>query len=212
MFAANALERTEHIEGVKTKRHKMGGWSQARYQRHTENYHIHHAKEVVDALARVVRDESIRSIVMSGDDVIVPLLKEQLPKDLAERIVDVVKLDVQASEREVLEKTIAALRENRPRPTARRLTNCLGPTARTGSPSWASRPLGRRSKWGEVDELIITAPKNERPTSSSQKPARPRRRFASSRTLRCCPRSAVSARFCDTRSDELTAGRTAGRG
>ena len=92
VFAGNAVEHTEQIEGVKTKRHKMGGWSQARYQRHTENYHIHHAKEVVDALARIVRDESIGWVVIAGDEVIVPLLKEQLPKDLVPRVIDIAKL------------------------------------------------------------------------------------------------------------------------
>ena len=39
VFAANTVERTEQIEGTKTKHHKRGGWSQARYQRHTENFH-----------------------------------------------------------------------------------------------------------------------------------------------------------------------------
>src|SRR5262245_2032674 len=50
VFAANALERQDRVEGVKTRRHKMGGWSQARYQRHIDNYHVQHAKEVVDTL------------------------------------------------------------------------------------------------------------------------------------------------------------------
>ena len=48
---------TEQIEGTKTRRHKMGGWSQARYQRHIENFHLQHAKEIAETLARIVRDE-----------------------------------------------------------------------------------------------------------------------------------------------------------
>jgi peptide chain release factor subunit 1 len=46
VFAANQLETEQDIAGVKTRRHKMGGWSQARYQRHMENYHVHHAKDM----------------------------------------------------------------------------------------------------------------------------------------------------------------------
>src|SRR5688572_7073618 len=38
VVAANAVEATEQVTGTKTRRHKMGGWSQARYQRHIENY------------------------------------------------------------------------------------------------------------------------------------------------------------------------------
>src|SRR5207244_3145706 len=111
VWACNAPEHVENIEGAKTRHHKMGGWSQARYQRHTENYHLHHAKEVIDTLARIVRDEAIASVVIAGDEVIVPLVREQLPKDVAERVVDILKLDIRTPERQVLEASLAALRE-----------------------------------------------------------------------------------------------------
>jgi len=157
VFAANAIERSEQIEGVKTKRHKMGGWSQARYQRHTENYHIHHAKEVVDALARIVRDESIRSVVIAGDDVIVPLLEEQLPKDLAERVIDIVKLDVRAPEREVLERTIAALHEKSAETDRDTVDELLGAYRANGLGVVGVDETRRALEMGEVDELIMTA-------------------------------------------------------
>ena len=67
VFAVNELEREEQLEGPKTKHHKKGGWSQARYQRHTENYHLHHVKDVVDTLVRIVHAEGIESIVVAGD-------------------------------------------------------------------------------------------------------------------------------------------------
>src|SRR5436305_3395959 len=107
VFAVNALERQERVEGTKTKHHKQGGWAQARYQRHTENYHLHHAKEVIDTLARIVRDEAIASVLIAGDEVIVPLIREQLPKDIAERVVDFLKLDIRTPERELLEASLA---------------------------------------------------------------------------------------------------------
>src|SRR5262249_18679475 len=102
VYAANRLQFSTAIESLKTRRHKMGGWSQARYQRHVDNFHSQHAKEVVDALAKIVREEDIRAVVISGDEVILPLLKQQMGKELAERIVDVVKLEVTAPEAEVL--------------------------------------------------------------------------------------------------------------
>jgi peptide chain release factor subunit 1 len=155
VFAANALERREQIEGVKTKHHKMGGWSQARYQRHTENYHLHHAKEVVDALARIVRDEDLGALVIAGDEVIVPLLEEQLPKELAERVVDVVKLDIRASEREVLEKTIAALRERDVESDRQKVDELVGAYRANGLAVVGVDQTRRSLELGEVDELII---------------------------------------------------------
>src|SRR5438067_2253965 len=107
VFALNALQRSATVENQKVKHHKQGGWAQARFQRHVENYHLRHAKEVVDSVARIVREERIDRVIVAADEVILPLLQEHYPKDLAERIVDVVTLDVHAPERQVLETTLA---------------------------------------------------------------------------------------------------------
>jgi peptide chain release factor subunit 1 len=157
VFAVNAVERTDRIEGTKTKRHKMGGWSQARYQRHIENYHLHHAKEIVDTLARTVRDDGIEKIVIAGDDVIVPLLREQLPKDVAERIVDVVRLDINAPERTIVETTIAALREKDAETDRERVEALIGAYRANGLACVGVEQTRRAFELGQVDELVITA-------------------------------------------------------
>lgn len=154
VFAANSVQQTEQIEGVKTRRHKMGGWSQARYQRHMENYHLQHAKEVVDALARITREEKIGSVVLAGDEVIVPLLRDQLTKDVAERVVDVLKLDIRAAEREVLESTLAALRE-KDSDTDRERVDALIGAYRAGGLAYVGVDAIRRAfELGQVDELV----------------------------------------------------------
>jgi peptide subunit release factor 1 (eRF1) len=163
VFAANAVERTQQIEGTKTKHHKAGGWAQARYQRHTENYHIHHAKEVAETLAGIVRDEGINAVVIAGDDVIVPLLREQLPKDVLDRVVDVLKLDVRAPEREVLEKTIAALREKDMEDDRAKVEAALGAYRANGLAVVGPEKTAEALEMGGVDELLITgSPADER--------------------------------------------------
>lgn len=157
VFAANALRGTEEVEGTKTKRHKMGGWSQARYQRHTENYHLKHAKEVIDTLARIVAHERIRSIVIAGDEVIVPVLREQMPKELADRIVDVIRLDSRAGEREILEKTIAAMREQDAETDRARVDALLDAYRASGLAVVGVEDARRALEIGQVDELLITA-------------------------------------------------------
>jgi peptide chain release factor subunit 1 len=157
VFAGNAVETTGSIEGTKTRRHKMGGWSQARYQRHVENYHLHHAKEVVEAVARIVRDEGIDKVVIAGDDVIVPLLRDQMPKDLAERIVDVVKLDIRTPEREVLETTLASLREKDAEDDRERVDALVGAVRAGGLGAAGIEATKRAFELGQVDELLIPA-------------------------------------------------------
>jgi peptide chain release factor subunit 1 len=155
--AGRVLEESERIEGVKTKRHKMGGWSQARYQRHVDNFHLQHAKEVVDALARIVRDELIGSIFIAADEVIGPMINEQLPKDLAERVVDVLTLDVRAPEREVLDTTIAALRAKDTSNDRDVVDALLGAYRANGLACLGVEDTMRAFEMGQVDELIITA-------------------------------------------------------
>jgi len=157
IFALNALERQAQIEGTKTKHHKKGGWAQARYQRHTENYHLHHAKEVIDALARIVRDEAITSVLIAGDEAIVPLLREQMPKDLAERIVDVLKLDIRAPEREVLDATVAVIKEQTAESDRERVEALIGAYRGNGLAVVGVDAVRRALELGQVDELVIAA-------------------------------------------------------
>jgi len=155
VFAANAVERSDRVEGPKTRSHKMGGWSQARYQRRIENFRSQHAKEVVEAVSRICRDEAIDRIVVAGDAVIVPLLQAEFPKDVAERIVDVVALDIRAPERQVLESTIEALRQKDAETDRERVDALMG--------AWRGNGLGvagvartrKAFELGQVEELLL---------------------------------------------------------
>src|SRR5437588_846417 len=60
-----ALQR-EEVQNVKTRGSRVGGWSQMRYQRHLEQYHLQHAKEVVDQLEQIVREDNIEHVILAG--------------------------------------------------------------------------------------------------------------------------------------------------
>jgi len=158
VFAMNALVKTEAIEGAKTKHHKKGGWSQARYQRHTENFHVRHAKEVVDAVERIVREEEIGSILILGDEVIVPLLREQMPKPLADKVIDVLKMDVRAPEHDVLQATLDALREHDAATDRERVEALVGADRGNGLATVGAENVRKAFELGQVDELVIAAP------------------------------------------------------
>ena len=157
VVAANDVESTEQVTGTKTRRHKMGGWSQARYQRHIENYHQQHAKEVAETLARLVRDEGIGAIVLAGDNVAVPLVRNELPKDIAARVVDVVKLDDRAPERQIVDATIESLRQKDAETDRERVEAVLGAYRAGGLAAVGVEPTLAALTLGQVDELLITA-------------------------------------------------------
>jgi peptide chain release factor subunit 1 len=113
VFAAGRSVEKEEVENVKTRHTKVGGWSQARYQRHMENYHLHHAKEVVDLLARVVRDEGIEQVILGGDEQkVIPLLRQQMTKELSEKVIEVLSLGVDTPEHDLLDQSLDAFRHH----------------------------------------------------------------------------------------------------
>lgn len=110
VFRRKRAIETEEIENFKTNRTEQGGWSQARYQRHIDNFHLKHAKEVVEELDKIVRDEDISQIVLVGDEsVIIPLLKEQLTPYLEEKIVGTLRLNVDTPVHELVEESEKAV-------------------------------------------------------------------------------------------------------
>jgi len=113
VFAAGRAVEHEELENVKTKHAKVGGWSQARYQRHEQNYHTQHAKEVIDVLEKIVRDENIEHIILAGDQaVVIPLLREQMPKTLEEKVIDALSLGIDTPEHELLEESLTAFQRH----------------------------------------------------------------------------------------------------
>jgi peptide subunit release factor 1 (eRF1) len=148
-------DREKTIVGEKTRRSSKGGWSQARYQRRADNFHLHHIKEVVDTLDRIVREEDVQHVVVAGADVAMPILREQLPKDLADRIVEIGSHE-DGESGGFLERTLAALREKDAETDVESVQELLD--------AWKSGGLGVAGpeatlsalQLGQVDELLIT--------------------------------------------------------
>lgn len=103
----------EEIQNVKTNRTEVGGWSQMRYQRHIENFHEQHAKEVAAELEKIIREMKIQHLLLAGDEtVIIPLLRRQLSKEMEAKVRGVLKLNVRTPENELLEEAKTAIRQN----------------------------------------------------------------------------------------------------
>jgi peptide chain release factor subunit 1 len=156
VFAANTVEKTDRVESDKTKRHKKGGWSQARYQRHVDNFREQHAKEVVETVARIVRDDGIDKIVLSGDEVIIPMLRDHMPKEIAEKVIDIVRLDTNAPQHEILQSTIAALQAKDAETDRERVDQLLSAYRGSGLACVGVEDTLKAFELGQVDELLIT--------------------------------------------------------
>lgn len=157
VFGRGQTLRADLVTSDKISRTSVGGWSQMRYQRNVENFHQQHAKEVVGVLDRIVREEGIREIVLAGDEVIIPLLREQMPSRLAEQIVDILRLDITTPERAVLEATMEAVRRHDARTDAGQVQEMLDQYRAGQLGVVGARDTLKALERGQVDTLLITA-------------------------------------------------------
>src|SRR5215204_1518255 len=157
VFGRGKALSSDEIQNVKTRGAKVGGWSQMRYQRHLEQYHLQHAKEVADQLERVVREDNIQHIILAGDEVIIPQLREQFPKAVADKVVDVLSLDINAPEHEVLAESMEAMQEYDAQTDAEKVERLLNEYRANGLAVVGSTETLEALAMGQVEELVIVA-------------------------------------------------------
>ena len=155
IVAANRIEAREKVENTKTRGHKMGGWSQKRYQRRVGNEHARHAKEVVEMLQRLATEEGLQSIIIAGDEVVVPLLKAEMPKTLAEKVVDVVRLDIRAPEHDIIAAAQDLMQQKDAESDRERVEALFDAYRGRGLGVVGVDATRRALELGQVDELLI---------------------------------------------------------
>jgi peptide chain release factor subunit 1 len=157
VFATGEVVAAREIRGVKTKRTSQGGWSQARYQRHIENFHVQHAKDVIDALDKIVQQENIAEIIIAGDEVVMPLLREQMPKHLSEKVVEHVRMNLNTPEQQLIDTALEAMRRVRSQTERETVEAAVGAFRSGGLGVVGPQDTLEALIKGQVDELLITA-------------------------------------------------------
>lgn len=161
VFDLGKVFKSKEVQSPKLSRTQVGGWSQMRYQRHVDNYHLHHAKEVVEMLERVVREEAAEHIILAGDEVIIPLLREQLPAHVEKKVIDILRLDIRTPEHEVLKETMEALREHNLQTDAEKVRLLLDDYRAGGLAVVGFHDTASALEHGQVDELLLSASARE---------------------------------------------------
>jgi peptide subunit release factor 1 (eRF1) len=99
--------KVERIENEVTQASQPGGWSQSRFARRREKFHLEHAKEVVAELDEVMRKFEVNFLVICGDtETIVPVIKPELPKAMEEKLIGTFSMSQYDSEDEIRERSL----------------------------------------------------------------------------------------------------------
>jgi peptide chain release factor subunit 1 len=157
VFSAGAAERQITVRNKKGKRVSAGGWSQARYQRRVENLHTKHMKEVAEAVEELVRNENIARVLVAGDEVALPLLREHLSPATRELLTEVGGVDIKASEADVFRVTLDAFREADAESDKDRVDEMLNAYRARGLATIGIAGVKAALERGQVDRLLVPA-------------------------------------------------------
>lgn len=158
------VERPGRDEGPEEHRRRdVGGWSQARYQRHIDMQDQRFAKEAADAIERLVQRERASHVILAGHERAMAVLEPELSEPVRALVEHVARVDMRTPEAEVRDEMlpvlsalrIAASTDAADRAVAGRLAGDLGVTGLDDTMAALEA--------GQVDELVIdeTAPIDE---------------------------------------------------
>jgi stalled ribosome rescue protein Dom34 len=158
VFSSGLTIGKQDIQSDDLKEPRWSGYPQYRLQNHVADFQSRHAKEVMAVLERTVRDEQIDKIILAGDqETIIPLLREQMSKELAEKVIDVVALNVDAPAQQILKETQSVIQHHNSLNHTEKVQRLMNEyraddLAVVGVP----QTLAALSN-GQVEELLITA-------------------------------------------------------
>lgn len=100
----HTAEVEQAIRGGIKNHVRKGGWSQQRYERRRDEQLMHYAKDVVQALQRLVEEHPIQRIVLLGSAETMRVIEEEMDERLKERLVGTEPFDLHRSTDEMIEQ------------------------------------------------------------------------------------------------------------
>ena len=153
----------EQVENVVTGRSKAGGWSQGRFQRRIENFHMLHAKEVAEVIEPIMRNGKIEFLILCGDETtIMPHLRPKLPKAVDEAVIGTMNMSQYDSEDEIHAATLEMMREHQAKMDEEAIERAIGASkAAAGLGTTGVEDTLAALSNGQVEELVISANFND---------------------------------------------------
>jgi peptide chain release factor subunit 1 len=157
VVALGTIEPRGEVASVKLSRTDMGGWAQARYQRHVDQHRAEHTKDVVEALERIVREERIDHVLLAGSEATMALLRGQLTKSLAPLVTELPGMTVDASDSEILRETLGIMPQQDARDDAERAARMYDAYRAGGLGIIGLAATRAALENGQVHELLLVA-------------------------------------------------------
>jgi hypothetical protein len=137
------------------RRPDVGGWSQARFQRHVDMQDKHFAKEAADAIERLVQREKATHVFLAGHERAIGFLEPELSEPVRPLVEHVTRMEMRSTAEEVRDEfapMLAALEEAEAMEVADRAIagSRAGDLGVTGVDDTMTA-----LEYGQVDELVL---------------------------------------------------------
>lgn len=140
------------------RKRSMGGWSQARYQRHIDKHRADFASEAATEIERLVDEEKASRVVLAGDEVAIPLLRDALSPSVAEIVEpETLRIHIRTPQDEVRDEVRPILAQAEASESCGIADRLIG-AVQAGSLGAAGLKETRRAlENGQVDILVLAA-------------------------------------------------------
>jgi peptide chain release factor subunit 1 len=157
VVALGTIEPRGEVSSPKLGRTDVGGWSQARYQRHVDHHRVEHTRDVVAALERIVREERVDHVALAGGESAMSLLRSELSKTLAPLVAELPRVTVDAPEHEILRETLEVMSQQDARDDAERVARMYDAYRAGGLAMVGVAAVRLALENGQVHELLLAA-------------------------------------------------------
>jgi hypothetical protein len=164
VLSLGRIQARREVHNMNVHKPQSGGWSHERFRRHAEDHYLHHAKQTAAALDRAVRESGASYVLLGGDEVIVPGLKAQLPRTVADRLLGSHHWDIRIPEHELAERVNMQIREAEETRGRERALRAIETAQARGQAALGPEPTLAALRAGKVDELVVA----ERPGEDSR--------------------------------------------
>lgn len=93
------------------RRFEAGGWAQMLFQRRIDNVIKAHTRDMADQLWRIAKRYDVKHVVLAGNDSIKGAVRDSLPQQIKDIVVDFIHIDLTANLQSILETIEPMMRD-----------------------------------------------------------------------------------------------------
>jgi peptide subunit release factor 1 (eRF1) len=155
VLSLGRIQSRRELQSMNVHKPQSGGMSHERYRRHAEDHYLHHAKQTAAVLDRLVRETGATYLLLGGDEVILPALKDQLPRKVGDRLLATQHWDIRIPEHDLADRVNSLIKEAEESRGVERALRVIETAQAQGHAALGPELTLAALQEGKVDELVV---------------------------------------------------------